>query len=76
MTAPGFTNLILNTLTLPKEKTFCLKMKKILAIKNALRYFKPQWHDELAREFYEELKNYGRIYMYRFKPTYDFLQDR
>lgn len=45
--------------------------ERILAIKNALRYFPEMHHDTLAREFAEELKRYGRIYMYRFMPDYD-----
>ncbi len=45
--------------------------EKILAIKNALRYFPQKWHEELAKEFAEELEKYGRIYMYRFGPDYD-----
>ncbi len=44
--------------------------EKILAIKNALRYFPEKWHKELAEEFAEELDKYGRIYMYRFRPDY------
>lgn len=46
------------------------KAEKILAINNALRYFPPEWHGELAFEFAEELEQYGRIYMYRFMPEY------
>jgi urocanate hydratase len=42
-----------------------------LAIKNALRYFKQEWHDKLAPEFALELKEYGQIYMLRFRPSYD-----
>lgn len=42
-----------------------------LAIANALRYFKQEWHAELAKEFAQELDNYGRIYMYRFRPQYE-----
>ena len=42
---------------------------KRLAVENALRYFPARWHEELAREFFEELEAYGRIYMYRFKPS-------
>lgn len=41
-----------------------------LAIANALRYFKPEFHKTLSAEFAEELDTYGRIYMYRFRPTY------
>ncbi|HHH53015.1 MAG TPA: urocanate hydratase, partial [Bacteroidetes bacterium] len=47
------------------------KDEKILAIKNALRYFPKEWHEELSKEFAEELEKYGRIYMYRFRPDYD-----
>jgi urocanate hydratase len=45
--------------------------EKMLALKNALRYFKPEHHATLAPEFLEELEKYGRIYMYRFRPDYD-----
>lgn len=45
--------------------------EEVLALQNALRYFKSEWHEELAAEFYHELKTYGRIYMYRFRPRYD-----
>lgn len=45
--------------------------EKILAIKNALRYFLPKHHTVLAKEFAEELEQFGRIYMYRFRPDYD-----
>lgn len=41
-----------------------------LAVRNALRYFPNEWHDLLGKEFEEELRLYGRIYMYRFRPTY------
>lgn len=44
--------------------------EKILAIQNALRYFPAAWHEELAAEFAAELEQYGRIYMYRFRPQY------
>jgi urocanate hydratase len=44
--------------------------EKKLAIRNALRYFPKEWHAELAPEFVDELKEYGRIYMYRFQPSY------
>ncbi len=44
--------------------------EKILAIKNALRYFPETWHEILAPEFAQELDTYGRIYMYRFRPAY------
>ncbi len=54
----------------PKRKDILSKEEKKLAIRNALRYFPEAWHKELAMEFAEELKAYGRIYMYRFKPDY------
>jgi urocanate hydratase len=43
---------------------------RVLAIKNALRYFDPKHHEVLAPEFVEELERYGRVYMYRFMPNY------
>ncbi len=55
----------------PKRKDILSKEEKKLAIKNALRYFPKHWHEELSMEFLEELKAYGRIYMYRFKPDYE-----
>ena len=44
--------------------------ERVLAIANALRYFRSEFHEVLAEEFAEELMTYGRIYMYRFRPTY------
>jgi urocanate hydratase len=55
----------------PKRKDILSKEEKQLAIRNALRYFPKEWHKELAPEFAQELKDYGRIYMYRFKPDYE-----
>jgi len=55
----------------PKRKDILSLEEKRLAIQNALRYFPQAWHRELATEFTEELNEYGRIYMYRFKPDYD-----
>ncbi|MBP5571081.1 MAG: urocanate hydratase [Bacteroidales bacterium] len=55
----------------PKRKDILTKQEKVLAIKNALRYFPEKHHALLAKEFAEELKNYGRIYMYRFRPSYE-----
>ena len=43
----------------------------ILALENALRYFPQDWHEELGKEFYQELVDYGRIYMHRFRPEYE-----
>ena len=54
----------------PKRKDILSVEEKQLAIKNALRYFPKTWHEELATEFANELKEFGRIYMYRFKPNY------
>ena len=54
----------------PKRKDILNSEEKKLAIQNALRYFEPQHHAVLAKEFAEELKTYGRIYMYRFRPDY------
>ncbi|MFD2529266.1 MULTISPECIES: urocanate hydratase [Polaribacter] len=54
----------------PKRKDILTIEEKQLAIKNALRYFPREWHLELAKEFADELKEFGRIYMYRFKPNY------
>lgn len=54
----------------PKRKDSLSVTEKQLAIRNALRYFPAAWHAELAPEFAQELKDFGRIYMYRFKPTY------
>lgn len=54
----------------PKRKDILSAEEKKLAIRNALRYFPKPWHQELANEFAEELKELGRIYMHRFKPEY------
>ena len=54
----------------PKRKDILTAKEKKLALKNALRYFPVEWHKTLAAEFLEELKTFGRIYMYRFKPSY------
>tara|TARA_R110002049_G_scaffold468_1_gene2649 strand:- start:1496 stop:3493 length:1998 start_codon:yes stop_codon:yes gene_type:complete len=54
----------------PKRKDILSVDEKKLALKNALRYFPKEWHKELAIEFANELKEFGRVYMYRFKPDY------
>ena len=54
----------------PKRKDILNKEEKKLAIRNALRYFNKKHHAVLAKEFANELKEYGRIYMYRFRPDY------
>ena len=55
----------------PKRKDILNAEEKVLAIRNALRYFPKEHHEELAREFAQELKEYGRIYMYRLRPDYE-----
>src|SRR5210317_1336632 len=55
----------------PKRKDILSAKEKKLALENALRYFPVEWHEALATEFLEELKEFGRIYTYRFKPSYD-----
>ena len=55
----------------PKRKDILTAKEKKLALENALRYFPVEWHETLAVEFLEELKTFGRIYMYRFKPSYE-----
>lgn len=54
----------------PKRKEILNHEEKKLALRNALRYFPQEWHATLAPEFMEELRTYGRIYMYRFRPSY------
>ncbi len=55
----------------PKRKDILTNEEKVLALKNALRYFPSKHHKTLAKEFMEELKRYGRIYMYRYRPDYE-----
>ena len=81
----NFKNFILEGIpkVLPKKKEYDLNInhapirkdilsidEKKLALKNALRYFSKNMHHTLAPEFLEELKKFGRIYMYRFRPDY------
>lgn len=54
----------------PKRKDSLSPSEKQLAVRNALRYFPKKWHSELAPEFAQELQDYGRIYMLRFRPEY------
>ena len=54
----------------PKRKDILSREEKKLALKNALRYFPEHHHQFLAKEFLQELEDYGRIYMYRFRPDY------
>ena len=55
----------------PKRKEILTEDEKKLALRNALRYFPKKFHKTLAPEFAAELRDYGRIYMYRFRPAYD-----
>ncbi len=55
----------------PKRAVLLSAEEKKLAVRNALRYFDRRHHPVLAREFAQELQEYGRIYMYRFRPTYE-----
>ncbi len=86
MTKSNFQELILQGIppVLPPERSFDKEVsrapirkdilslsEKKLALKNALRYFPEKLHAKLAPEFAEELKKYGRIYMYRFYPEYE-----
>lgn len=55
----------------PKRKDILTQEEKRLALRNALRYFPKHLHAQLAPEFSEELSKYGRIYMYRYRPSYE-----
>ena len=55
----------------PKRKDILTPEEKKLALRNALRYFPKELHAQLAPEFAEELRRYGRIYMYRLRPDYE-----
>jgi len=61
----------LNANHAPKRREILSIEEKKLAIRNALRYFPKIWHKELSKDFANELSEYGRIYMYRFKPEYE-----
>jgi urocanate hydratase len=54
----------------PRRKDILTPAEKELALRNALRYFNPTLHPALAPEFLQELKDFGRIYMYRYRPDY------
>ncbi len=54
----------------PRRKEILTAEERVLALRNALRYFPEEQHEVLAREFAAELKHYGRIYMYRLRPDY------
>ena len=55
----------------PVRESVLTSEEKKLALRNALRYFDKKFHQELIPEFKSELEEYGRIYMYRFKPNYE-----
>lgn len=55
----------------PRRKDILNTEERKLAVKNALRYFPPEFHRTLAPEFASELAERGRIYMYRFRPDYE-----
>ncbi len=55
----------------PRRKDILTPAEKQLALRNALRYFPAEQHALLAPEFAEELRLYGRIYMYRLRPAYE-----
>ena len=55
----------------PKRKDILSREEKKLAIQNALRYFPEIQHEELSKDFAEELVMFGRIYMYRYRPDYE-----
>lgn len=69
---PEFNGLDQNIPHAPKRiiENLLTKEEKQLAVENALRYFPEDLHQQLSIEFANELKRYGRIYMYRFKPQY------
>lgn len=55
----------------PRRRDVLTDGEKKLALRNALRYFPPQLHGVLAPEFAAELRDRGRIYMYRYRPSYE-----
>jgi urocanate hydratase len=55
----------------PRRRDILTTEEKKLALRNALRYFPPKLHVVLAHEFASELREYGRIYMYRYRPSYE-----
>ena len=55
----------------PRRRDILTDEEKKLALRNALRYFPPSLHRDLAPEFAAELRERGRIYMYRYRPDYE-----
>jgi len=68
---PGFDETVSHA---PKRPDVLSADEKKLAIINALRYFDKKHHDVLVKEFAQELNDYGRIYMYRYRPVYNINQ--
>lgn len=64
---PGYDPLVNHA---PRRKDILTPEEKELALRNALRYFPAHLHASLAPEFARELADYGRIYMYRYRPSY------
>ncbi len=54
----------------PRRKKILNPTETELALRNALRYFPEKHHSKLLPEFKKELEEYGRIYMYRFRPEH------
>ena len=54
----------------PRRKDILTQEEKMLALRNALRYFPKEQHKELAADFLDELCSFGRIYMHRYRPSY------
>ncbi|MBQ4234736.1 MAG: urocanate hydratase [Firmicutes bacterium] len=52
----------------PRREADLTEHDRELAIKNALRYIPPRFHEQMAKEFAQELDERGRIYGYRFRP--------
>lgn len=52
----------------PKRVVHLTKEDIELSLNNALRYIPEEFHEELGREFLDELMTHGRIYGYRFRP--------
>jgi urocanate hydratase len=57
----------------PERPMLLTREEQKLSLRNALRYFSENLHEELAPEFAAELARWGRIYMHRFRPAYDML---
>jgi len=67
-TLPPYHNFVPGIRRAPSRGFFLTKEKTKLALKNALRYIPKNLHKEIVKEFLDELKTYGRIYGYRYRP--------